>query len=468
MQWVETTGRTIEDAKEAALDQLGIDESEAEFEVVEEPKTGLFGRPRGEARIRARVVPKAPRPKQERRPRRQKSGKERSNESASSSTTEASPDAPADAAPSKPREQRSPRKRSGSNGGGRPAKNQQEGNQMTDEEVPVGEQADIITEFLEGLVGALGAEGTVKRTEVDDETIELSVEGADLGLLIGPKGQTLTAVHELSRTVLQRRATGRHIGRVRIDIGGYRQRRQEALARFVQQQAEIVVERGFGPGARADELGRPQGRARHGQRDRWRGHHLRRCRPRSPRGDRPGRHRRMTGALTDLLLEARQRGFLGPGPVEDHLDHARAFAVVAGAAPERAVDLGAGGGLPGLVLATEFWPEARVAVPRRPAEAHRVPARRGRGTRISTTASPCSPSGRSSTGRSPIHRGAYDLVVARSFASPAITIECAAPLLRPGGAYVGSEPPEGSASRWSDEALAELGCGAARGRRGRR
>ena len=70
MEWVETTGRTIEDAKEAALDQLGIDESDAEFEVLEEPKTGLFGRPRGEARIRARVVPKAPRPKQERRPRR--------------------------------------------------------------------------------------------------------------------------------------------------------------------------------------------------------------------------------------------------------------------------------------------------------------------------------------------------------------------------------------------------------------
>ena len=59
-------------------------------------------------------------------------------------------------------------------------------------------------------------------------------------MLIGPKGQTLTAVHELSRTVLQRRATGRHQGRVRIDIGGYRQRRQEALARFVQAQAEDV------------------------------------------------------------------------------------------------------------------------------------------------------------------------------------------------------------------------------------
>src|SRR6478736_8514044 len=99
MQWVETTGRTIEDAKEAALDQLGIDESEAEFEVIEEPKTGLFGRPRGEARIRARVVPKAPRPKQERRPRRQRTGgKDTPNETGSSAVAvadDAAADAPA-------------------------------------------------------------------------------------------------------------------------------------------------------------------------------------------------------------------------------------------------------------------------------------------------------------------------------------------------------------------------------------
>ncbi|HWJ63895.1 MAG TPA: RNA-binding cell elongation regulator Jag/EloR [Acidimicrobiales bacterium] len=248
MQWVETTGRTIEDAKEAALDQLGIDESEAEFEVIEEPKTGLFGRPRGEARIRARVVPKAPRPKQERRPRRQKGGgKDRSsNEAAAPVAVDDAPAAAGESTGSSGGGNRrgGGRKRSGSNGGGRPAKNQQEGNQMTDEEVPVSDQADIITEFLEGLLGALGAEGTVTRTEVDEETIELGVEGDDLGLLIGPKGQTLTAVHELSRTVLQRRATGRHVGRVRIDIGGYRQRRQEALARFVRQQAEAVISEG--------------------------------------------------------------------------------------------------------------------------------------------------------------------------------------------------------------------------------
>src|SRR5262249_47792537 len=72
MEWVETTGRTVEEAKELALDQLGVLEDDAEFDVVEEPRPGLFGRIRGEARVRARVRPTQPRPKTDRRDRRRK------------------------------------------------------------------------------------------------------------------------------------------------------------------------------------------------------------------------------------------------------------------------------------------------------------------------------------------------------------------------------------------------------------
>jgi spoIIIJ-associated protein len=72
MEWVETTGRTIEEAKEAALDELGVDEQDAEFEVLEEPKVGLFGRLRSEGRIRARVRPTTPRAKEDRRDRRRR------------------------------------------------------------------------------------------------------------------------------------------------------------------------------------------------------------------------------------------------------------------------------------------------------------------------------------------------------------------------------------------------------------
>ena len=55
MEWVETTGRTVEAALDVALDTLGVDEEEAEFEVLEEPRGGFLGR--REARIRARVRP---------------------------------------------------------------------------------------------------------------------------------------------------------------------------------------------------------------------------------------------------------------------------------------------------------------------------------------------------------------------------------------------------------------------------
>ena len=67
MEWVETTGRTVDEAKSAALDQLGVGEDDAEFEVMDEPRSGLFGRVRGEARVRARVRPSHPRPKTERK-----------------------------------------------------------------------------------------------------------------------------------------------------------------------------------------------------------------------------------------------------------------------------------------------------------------------------------------------------------------------------------------------------------------
>lgn len=250
MEWVETTARSIEEAKDAALDQLGVDEQEAEFEIVEEPRAGLFGRVRGEARVRARVAPKAPRPRQERRPR----GR-RTDQAATGNPGASGPAAPNDevTTESPPRERPGRRDRPSSGRGAkrtpdRPRSGTDDGKarrEMDDTIVSTGEQADIISGFLSGLLDAFGLAGELRRSEVDDETVEIDVDGDDLGLLIGPKGQTLTAVHELSRTVLQRQATGRYEGRVRIDVSGYRTRRREALARFASQVAEQVRESGM-------------------------------------------------------------------------------------------------------------------------------------------------------------------------------------------------------------------------------
>ncbi|MBL8777732.1 MAG: Jag N-terminal domain-containing protein [Acidimicrobiales bacterium] len=299
MEWVETTGRTVEQAKDAALDQLGVDEQEAEFELLEEPRTGLFGRTRGEARVRARVKPRQPRAKTERGSRRRRQGNEGNrssrggrkgrggNDKGAKSGADTSgaaskapkgqssdrDDAPAPAAAvagASPApaaggadEPRPPRSRGGRGRGGRGGSdraphddaNQERSpdratttattkEQAMTEDVTVDEQAEIIEGFLDGLVEAFGVEAEIRKEKVDDETIELDLVGEDLGLLIGPKGRTLWAIQELSRTVVQRQASGTHHGRVRVDVGGYRQRRKEALERFTRQLAAEVQESG--------------------------------------------------------------------------------------------------------------------------------------------------------------------------------------------------------------------------------
>jgi len=254
---VETTGKTVEEALDAALDQLGVDETDAEYEVVEESKTGLFGRLRSEARVRARVRPTTPRQKDDRRDRRRKSTKNATDspaisDSAANGTAAAAPSAaaqvPADvqdsseevtAAASEARAQRPPRRpaRSSSPDEGAPV------SAYSDEEVSLNQQADIAEEFLDGLLDAFGYDASITTEELDEDTVEVRIVGGDLGLLIGPKGATLASIQELTRTVVQRKS-GARTGRLLVDVSGYRQRRREALERFTTELAGQVVASG--------------------------------------------------------------------------------------------------------------------------------------------------------------------------------------------------------------------------------
>ncbi len=92
--------------------------------------------------------------------------------------------------------------------------------------------------FMDGLTSALGAEGT-STLRVDGLELEVAVAGSDLGLLVGPGGRTLNAVQDLARVAAQRRL-GDHDTRLRIDVAGYRERREAALASFARDVAEQV------------------------------------------------------------------------------------------------------------------------------------------------------------------------------------------------------------------------------------
>jgi spoIIIJ-associated protein len=249
VEWVEITGRTVEEAKEAALDQLGVDTEDAEFEVLEEPKQGLFGRVRGQARVRARIRPTRPRPKVERRDRKRRTGSGSGTRGGSSKAESATGDesteneAPPGDADTEPEGQpsstgkRPARRRSGAS----TAKPTEQGDvPVSDTDVDLDAHTAIVSEFLTGLVDAFGLEASVETDSIDEDTTEVRVEGSDLGLLVGPKGNTLTAIQELSRTVVHRRVPGTAAGRVRLDVAGYRQRRREALERFTQSVADEV------------------------------------------------------------------------------------------------------------------------------------------------------------------------------------------------------------------------------------
>ncbi|MEO7398691.1 MAG: R3H domain-containing nucleic acid-binding protein [Ilumatobacteraceae bacterium] len=96
--------------------------------------------------------------------------------------------------------------------------------------------------FLTELVAAFGLEGSVDLREEGDD-LELTVNGSDLGLMVGPRGNTLLAVQDLTRVASQRRL-GDHDTRLRVDIGGYRERRRVALTRFANEIADQVIASG--------------------------------------------------------------------------------------------------------------------------------------------------------------------------------------------------------------------------------
>jgi len=188
-------------------------------------------------------------------------------------------------------------------------------------------------------------------------------------------------------------------------------------------------------------------------------------------------------ALTRALLQARTWGFLGEGPIEIHVAHALGFAEAAEAAapppdgapaepPTQAgpwMDLGSGGGIPGLVLA-HHWPHRQATLldsnERRCRFLMQVVGELGWEDRIRIENIRAEVGGREER-----LRGRFSLVVARSFGAPPVTAECGSPFLRLGGFLVVSEPPSSSSdeppssssdeeaddARWPVESLARVG-----------
>ncbi len=159
--------------------------------------------------------------------------------------------------------------------------------------------------------------------------------------------------------------------------------------------------------------------------------------------------------LLRVLENARDLGFLGPGPVGDHVEHARAYLPALPRVGQGGliVDLGTGGGVPGLPLAswrTDLTWVLVDAMVKRVAFVRLAVGALGLDAEVIETRA-------EEMARDERWAQSVDVVVARSLAAPGVAAEYAAPLLKVGGTAVIAEPPGGSPDRWPAEGLQLLG-----------
>ncbi len=226
MEWIESTGKTVDDALAHALDTLGITKSEIEYEIISESKKGVFGLGGTDARIRARVKPiSREKPRDKKRQPRKSSTARKSSKSTQQQT--------------KPQARKSKKEEK---------MDENEKVEETREETkreyaePLEKQAEYAEAFLGGLVKYFDDSCTIG-SNFEEDIINVSVDGKQVGLLIGSHGSTLFAVEELMRAVVQAKVGG-YTARMYLDVGGYRAKRKEALAEFATNLAAKVKESG--------------------------------------------------------------------------------------------------------------------------------------------------------------------------------------------------------------------------------
>jgi len=228
VDYLEVRARTVDLAVEAAMTELGVaDREQLAVEVLQEPEKGFLGFGGQDAVVRVT----------QRKTRRRRNERRRN-------PREARTENRARQEPAKSGNNVENRQKSNTNSKGRDMNRQEKNDQPRVDDRPVltiEDQARIAGEFLEGLVSAYGLEGSVSTVVIDD-VIVADVNGEQTEALVGVRGSVRSAIHELTRTVMQRYA--QDTARLRLDIAGYAERRRQALTIYAEQLIEQLMAEG--------------------------------------------------------------------------------------------------------------------------------------------------------------------------------------------------------------------------------
>ena len=179
-KWVEVEAKSIDDAIKAGLKELQLDDAtEADISILREPEGGVFGVGGTKALVRISV----------------RGGFKNRKEKFE---------------PKRPRVEADPKK-----------------------------QLEVSISFLQGLIKSFGLEGTVDG-ETEDRNLIVKVSGEQTEALVGEKGNIIRSLHELTRTVIQRK-TGAGT-RLRLDVADYALKRKEALTIYAERLTKQILE----------------------------------------------------------------------------------------------------------------------------------------------------------------------------------------------------------------------------------
>ena len=273
VQWIETTGRTEEDAIAAALFQLGLERDDVSVEVVERAKSGFLGFGGNPAKVRVsyevseeggkpqpmkdefklsvfdELAPAKPEPPQaapaiveeKKAPKPERPQLEPGDEIIMAAPPKKEGPRPARA--ERPRQERAPRADRRSD---RPApRPRQDGApvHMAAEDLPLAaaddEKAQHITRFLTGLMEHLHVQAEPQVHVNEEGAYRVILAGHDLGAIIGRRGETLDAIQQLTNYAVNHGQSKRV--RIHIDAEGYRAKREESLQRLAVKVAGKVV-----------------------------------------------------------------------------------------------------------------------------------------------------------------------------------------------------------------------------------
>lgn len=222
-KFIITTGKTLDLAIAAALEQLQLDRTSVSVEVLEQPKSGFFGFGAQPAKVKVTYGSEEPAPAA-------------ALSSASRSKPKPKTPRPEPPKPEARREEPRPPKRA-AEPQPRPEPQAVTAPKAEKTYAPAapGSVEERIEDFLKGLLACMGSDAVPHAEKEKDDLFRVELTGSSLGILIGHRGETLDAIQHLTNYAVNRSAVKRV--RINVDAENYRRKREESLERLARKVA---------------------------------------------------------------------------------------------------------------------------------------------------------------------------------------------------------------------------------------